>query len=327
MIGSTLLLVLAALAVVQCYVQRGPSRSPQHRPATRLYSEFRLLIQGTKNAYTTIRVNDVLLYVNSKGNSGLGVYKEGKIFPLCNYDKGSSAFFVDYAVQAPDADELKAASKLLRVVSSDRRGQNCFIIEEFISSDVEIPIRLESDNTPEIAMLAKGPTTDSPLPTGSTIARGKLVRVSSPVAPKALGPYSQAICCNGFIFLSGCLGIKVEAPGVQGLVDGIEAQTLQALNNMKSIIKQARKDNAIVGDDSSTDLRICKTTILLSDINNFAAVNKVYEDFFRTHTSEGEDGDVIFPARTTYQVAALPLRALVEVEAVAAIDRAITITI
>lgn len=178
------LLALALLAAAHSFiVQRGPlqpalqSLLRASSSSSSSSSEFRLLIQGTKNAYTTIRTNDVLLYINSNGNSGLGVYKESKILPLCNYDKGSSSFYIDFAVPAADVNELKASSKLLRVVSSDRKGQDCFIIEEYISSDVEIPIRLEANNTPEKAGLVKA---KPKVVTGSAVARGRLAKVSSP---------------------------------------------------------------------------------------------------------------------------------------------------
>ncbi|XP_027893002.1 2-iminobutanoate/2-iminopropanoate deaminase isoform X1 [Xiphophorus couchianus] len=121
----------------------------------------------------------------------------------------------------------------------------------------------------------------------------KLVHTTS--APAAIGPYSQAVVADRTMYISGQIGMDV-ASGQ--LVDGgVQAQTKKALSNMGEILKAA-------GCDYSN---VVKTTVLLTDINDFNSVNDVYKTFFSTN----------FPARAAYQVAALPRGALVEIEAIA----------
>lgn len=118
--------------------------------------------------------------------------------------------------------------------------------------------------------------------------------IASPDAPKAIGPYSQAVELNGTLYLSGQLPLN---PATGKLAEGIEAQTRQSLNNLGAILKEA-------GMDFSD---IVKTTVLLSDIANFGAMNAVYAEYFPESK----------PARVCYQVAALPMGALLEIDAVA----------
>lgn len=113
-------------------------------------------------------------------------------------------------------------------------------------------------------------------------------------APKAVGPYVQAVKSNGMVYVSGQLGIDVAAGG---LADGVEAQAHCSMKNLDEILKAAGSDYK----------NVVKTTIFLTDMNDFAAVNKIYESYF--------GGD--FPARSCIQVAKLPLGGLVEVECVA----------
>ena len=113
--------------------------------------------------------------------------------------------------------------------------------------------------------------------------------------PAAIGPYSQAIKANGFVFLSGSIGFD---PATKALVaGGVGPQTRQVLENMKNILEAA-------GSDLS---KVVKTTILLADITTFAEVNAIYAEYFPENP----------PARATYAVAALPAGALVEIEATA----------
>ena len=115
-------------------------------------------------------------------------------------------------------------------------------------------------------------------------------------APAAIGPYSQAIEVNGFIFASGQIPID---PATGEFVEGgIKEQTRQSLLNAKSILIAA-----------GTDLnRVVKTTVFLSDMANFTAMNEVYSTFFEQP----------FPARSAVAVKDLPKGALVEVEVLAA---------
>ena len=113
-------------------------------------------------------------------------------------------------------------------------------------------------------------------------------------APKAVGPYSQAIELNGTRFVSGQLPINPET-GVAP--ESIEEQTRQSLMNIGAILKEAGL--------SYSD--VVKTTVLLDDIKNFAAMNGVYAEFFTE----------LKPARVCYQVAALPMGVKVEIDAIA----------
>ncbi len=118
--------------------------------------------------------------------------------------------------------------------------------------------------------------------------------IASANAPKAVGPYSQAIELNGTVFVSGQLPVNP----ANGLVpDSIEEQTRQSLQNIGSILKEAGLDYSDV----------VKTTVLLDDIKNFAAMNAVYAEFFTE----------LKPARVCYQVAALPMGVKVEIDAIA----------
>jgi len=116
--------------------------------------------------------------------------------------------------------------------------------------------------------------------------------VSAPGAPAAIGPYSQAIAIDGFIFCSGQLGMD---PATGQLLDGIANQAERAMVNLEAVLAGA---GASLAD-------VVKTTIFLSDLANFSTVNDIYSKH------------VIAPARSTVQVAALPRGALVEIEAIA----------
>ncbi len=121
--------------------------------------------------------------------------------------------------------------------------------------------------------------------------------ISTSNAPSAIGPYSQAISAGGTIYVSGQLPVDPATGEFAG--PDIETQTRQSLTNILSILKEA-------GADMS---HVVKTTVLLSDIADFAAMNGVYAEFF----------EAPYPARAAFQVAALPKGAKVEIEAVAVI--------
>lgn len=115
-------------------------------------------------------------------------------------------------------------------------------------------------------------------------------------APAAIGPYAQAVEIDNLVITSGQLPIN---PATGAFPEGIQEQTRQSLTNVKAILAAAG-----VGMD-----RVIKTTVFLSDMNNFGAMNEVYATFF------GEGG---FPARSAVEVARLPKDALVEIEVIAA---------
>jgi len=118
--------------------------------------------------------------------------------------------------------------------------------------------------------------------------------VSAPGAPAAIGPYSQAIAIDGFVFCSGQLGLD---PITCQLLEGIEAQAERAMLNLEAVLAAAGVSLADV----------VKTTIFLTDLADFSTVNTVYS---RRIVEPA-------PARSTVQVAALPRSALVEIEAIA----------
>lgn len=119
--------------------------------------------------------------------------------------------------------------------------------------------------------------------------------ISTNNAPAAIGPYSQAIEANGFIYVSGQLPID---PATGAFPEGgIKEQTRQSLLNAQAILKEA-------GSDLS---KVVKTTVLLADIADFAAMNEVYASFFAAP----------YPARSAFAVRDLPKGALVEIEMIA----------
>lgn len=119
--------------------------------------------------------------------------------------------------------------------------------------------------------------------------------LSTTNAPAAIGPYSQGVRTDKTVYISGQLPIDPATGEFAG--DDITAQTKQSLTNLKSILES----------DGLTMANVVKTTVLLKNIADFAAMNEVYATFF-----EGA-----FPARAAFEVAALPKNALVEIEAVA----------
>jgi 2-iminobutanoate/2-iminopropanoate deaminase len=120
-------------------------------------------------------------------------------------------------------------------------------------------------------------------------------RISTEHAPGAIGPYSQAIRCGDLLFASGQVALDPASGQLVG--DEVRAQTRQALENLSAVLQ--------AGGSSLAD--VLKTTVFLTTMSNFAAMNEVYAEFFT-----GEP-----PARSTVAVAELPRNALVEVEAIA----------
>jgi 2-iminobutanoate/2-iminopropanoate deaminase len=120
--------------------------------------------------------------------------------------------------------------------------------------------------------------------------------VATEGAPNAIGPYSQAIVANGFVYCSGQVALE---PGAGGKFEGgdVAAQTRRALKNLGAILEKA----------GSAPGKVVKTTVFLTTMDHFAAMNAVYAEFFGSHR----------PARATVAVAGLPKGALVEIEAIA----------
>ena len=119
----------------------------------------------------------------------------------------------------------------------------------------------------------------------------------SSMAPEPIGPYSQGVASGGYVFLSGQVGRKHDATELE---EGVAAQTEQAILNLKAVLaeKNLTLDNVV------------KTTVFLADMDDFAEMNGVYARFFDEKTA---------PARSTVQVAGLPLAADMEIEAIASL--------
>jgi 2-iminobutanoate/2-iminopropanoate deaminase len=115
--------------------------------------------------------------------------------------------------------------------------------------------------------------------------------------PKPIGPYSQAVKTNGFIYMSGQVALDPKTGEMTG--SDIKEQTERVMNNIKGILEAA----------GSNLHHVVKTTVFLKDMNDFAAMNEVYGRYFT----------VAPPARSTVQVSRLPKDALVEIEVIAAL--------
>ncbi len=118
--------------------------------------------------------------------------------------------------------------------------------------------------------------------------------VSTPEAPAAIGPYAQAIRVGDLLFVSGQIPVD---PATGNIPEGITAQAQQSLSNLQAIVKAA----------GLTLADVVKTTVFLSDMNEFQAMNAVYASFFATEP----------PARSTVEVARLPKDVRVEIECIA----------
>jgi 2-iminobutanoate/2-iminopropanoate deaminase len=117
-------------------------------------------------------------------------------------------------------------------------------------------------------------------------------------APAAIGPYSQAVVAGGFVFTAGQIGLD---PATGAMVDGgVEAQAHRALTNLRAVLEAA----------GSGLNRVVKTTVFVTDMADYKAVNGVYAQYFQQP----------FPGRSAVAAAALPAGALVEIEAVATVD-------
>jgi 2-iminobutanoate/2-iminopropanoate deaminase len=124
-------------------------------------------------------------------------------------------------------------------------------------------------------------------------------RVYAEKAPAAGGPYSHAIIVNGMVYTAGQVGVD---PATGQMVEGgIEEHTHRVIRNVQLVLEAA---------GSSLD-KVVKTTVFLTNINDFAAMNAIYAQYFNTDTP---------PARSTIGVAALPRGAVVEIETVATVD-------
>lgn len=121
--------------------------------------------------------------------------------------------------------------------------------------------------------------------------------VQTDAAPAAIGPYSQATIAGGFLFASGQIPLRADGTLVEG---EIEAQAEQVLTNLKAVLAAA----------GASLNHVAKSTVFLSDFNDFARFNAIYEKAFGAHK----------PARSTFQVARLPRDVKIEIEVIAKLD-------
>jgi 2-iminobutanoate/2-iminopropanoate deaminase len=122
--------------------------------------------------------------------------------------------------------------------------------------------------------------------------------VATEAAPKAIGPYSQAIVAGGFVFCSGQIALDPKSGELVGASD-VRAQARRAMDNLRGVLEAA----------GSSFERVVRTTVFLADMGDFGAVNEVYGSYFKDAP----------PARVTVQAAGLPKGALVEIDAIAAV--------
>ena len=123
-----------------------------------------------------------------------------------------------------------------------------------------------------------------------------LTLVTTSNAPAAIGPYSQAVRVGDLLYLSGCIPLTAGGDLVEG---SVEVQTKQVLQNLKAVVEAGGSELG----------KVVKTNIFLKSMNDFAAVNAIYGEFFGNHK----------PARSTVEVARLPKDVLVEIEAIASL--------
>lgn len=118
--------------------------------------------------------------------------------------------------------------------------------------------------------------------------------ISTDKAPAAVGPYSQALVVNGFVFCSGQIGLD---PKNNTLADGVENQIKQIMNNLQAVLEA-----------SGSDLKhVVKTTVFIKNMSDYPLFNQIYGEFFKDHK----------PARATVEVSRLPKDCLIEIEAIA----------
>eukprot|EP00386_Alphamonas_edax_P010563 GDKI01034008.1.p1 GENE.GDKI01034008.1~~GDKI01034008.1.p1 ORF type:complete len:146 (-),score=53.61 GDKI01034008.1:233-670(-) len=128
-------------------------------------------------------------------------------------------------------------------------------------------------------------------------------QVNCATAPKAIGPYSQAIKANGMVFTAGQLGIRHDTMDFESKTD-VQVQTKRALENLQAVLKEAGSDMK----------HVVKTNVFLHDMGDFARMNEIYGQYFNQEVTGSPA-----PARSTVAVKTLPKEALVEIEAVAVV--------
>jgi len=249
-------------------------------------NDIRILIHGTKNAYTYLREYDVALFEmdnlvtensESAATRRLGVLLGGYyLYPLCRYD--GESLHIDPEIPALSAEDLNRKGKLLRVISSFRKGTDTFFVEEYLDDSIFIPFRQKNDGGGKVdtakkqiealynEIIFKQEQIRKILQENDSFAASSSIikSVNTTMAPAAVGSYSQAIKANGFLFISGCIGV---VPSTNSLISNtdVEMQTRQSLNNLFAILDEA----------GCARNQICKVTLILVDMAHFKQVNKI----------------------------------------------------
>jgi enamine deaminase RidA (YjgF/YER057c/UK114 family) len=261
----------------------------------KLLAELRIQIHGTKNAHTTLRNHDVVLYKLDPPVEecvrGIGVYQADQtILPLYCRSEGSNLFSADYD-HPLSATALNEQKRLLRVVSSDRSGCN-FIIEEYLDNDIYAPLLDDSSsisarNTPTAADFVAGLKVDT--------SRGPLPLTSS-CSYASVTPQSKSVVAGGLQFLSGIVPVSGEGTGQLPI----------------AVSQQAELCFAQLAQTLAGDLRrLCKVTFYLQDIDQSEIVRTAFSTFL------AQRGVPATPAVTYVGVRALPQRAQIQIDAIA----------
>lgn len=304
----TLLLFFSLLPPT--YSLFNPKRMTSQR-YTALHGELRLLIHGTKNAYTTVRKNDMILYkLDSEVDGcimGLGIFDGKDVRSVCMDKDDSSKFLVDRSRDALNAEDMKANGRLLRIVSSDKTG-DCYRIDEYLDNNVYIPV--ETDPKPKLVPSnpSQPPTLD--IERISQLLVEALGLLGSPTAGNKLEPisvqskkvlvsklYSHAMIAQGMVYTSGIIATNFDSGGF--IKGDIRQQTVQVFENLKEILLAA-----------GSDLRkVITVKLILANLEDLEEVNAIYLQYFPSTSPQ--------PTRTCFSVNGIPLNALIEIEVVA----------
>ena len=311
--------------------------------------EMQLLIQGTKNAYTTVRANDLIVYEldfpdNEDSPLGIGLYtNEGELLPMCCRDKFREEFFVDHTRRPLDAGELKNRGKLLRMVSSDRNPtKGCFTISEWIDSSYSIPIvaadelsfnevvAIRSKEKKEafeaVQSLASHGSGALIVPADAELLQKKLevarLELALLEAQTRTGPLIEKVSTTDAPLALGPYSQAMITPsgGRLMFVSGCIAldpsmpppQALVQGGIGPQTERALASLRAIVTAGGGQVCNIAKVNFFLDDIDHYKEVNAIYAAWLEENGVQG------LPARAAF-VARLPAGALIEVEAIVAV--------
>lgn len=313
-----------------------------HSKPQKISAELRILIQGTKNAYTTARTGDILSYRLPSPIDGctlrLGALsEEGALLPLCTRQDGSNIFDVDISEPPVSAESLKQENRLYRIISSDRKGES-WIIDEFLGSEYLVPIISKEEENVILKKRDGERNKKAPLETaqvstihGQTINTGasgitseirqlelelqvsklqqRLIELQLEQAKKTV---LQAVESANAPAAIGPYSQAVKANGllfVSGCIGMDPVSKNLVPGGIEAEAQQALANlRSIVCAAGASIENIAKVTIYTTDLKQYSLVNQLYAKFLT--------GNKVFPARTTVEVSALPLGSLIEVDAI-----------